>query len=164
MGGVCPWDDDGLYVVGPQISKISQYLHLMVAIFKNRDQRVQNTSLFWARTQRDKGIKDSAELYTSDTLQGGAKKPELAKVLCENSGADVKWLLDKFNLDLSLVARTGGHSALRTNRGKERFPGMTITYALIQMAEKIAEKSDKARIITKAWVTELIMSGDACTG
>eukprot|EP00450_Noctiluca_scintillans_P010497 CAMPEP_0194505320 /NCGR_PEP_ID=MMETSP0253-20130528/31570_1 /TAXON_ID=2966 /ORGANISM="Noctiluca scintillans" /LENGTH=63 /DNA_ID=CAMNT_0039347845 /DNA_START=1 /DNA_END=188 /DNA_ORIENTATION=- len=41
---------------------------------------------------------------------------------------------------------------------------MTITYALIQMVEKIAEKSDKAKIITKARVTELIMTGGACTG
>ena len=41
---------------------------------------------------------------------------------------------------------------------------MTITYTLIQMVEKIAEKSDKARIITKARVTELIMSGGVCTG
>ena len=59
----------------------------------------------------------------------GAKKPELAKVLCENSGADVEWLMDKFNLDLSLVGRLGGHSAPRAHRGKERFPNMTITYA-----------------------------------
>ena len=34
---------------------------------------------------------------------GEAKKPELAKVLCENSGANVEWLTDKFNLDLSLL-------------------------------------------------------------
>ena len=59
------------------------------------------------------------------------------------------WLVEKFNLDLSLVARLGGHSQPRTHRGKERFPGMTITYALIQMLEKVAEKTDLARIITK---------------
>ena len=41
---------------------------------------------------------------------------------------------------------------------------MTITYALIQMAEKIIEKTDKAKISTKARVTELIMSDCACTG
>ena len=40
---------------------------------------------------------------------------------------------------------------------------MTITYALIKMYEQITEKSDKARIITKARVTELIMSGGTCT-
>merc|ERR1719215_139435 len=108
------------------------------------------------RTQREKGIEDSSELFTNDTLKGGAKQPEIAKVLCENSGADVEWLMDAFDLDLSLVARLGGHSAPRTHRGKERFPGMTITYALIQMVEKIAENCSRARIITKARATELL--------
>merc|ERR1712079_646151 len=75
-----------------------------------------------------------------------------------------EWLMDKFDLDLSLVARLGGHSQPRTHRGKERFPGMTITYALIQMLEKIAEKTDRARIITKAEVFNLIMNGPAVVG
>ena len=39
---------------------------------------------------------------------------------------------------------------------------MTITCALIQMVEKAAGKTGKARI--KARVTELIVSGGACTG
>merc|ERR1719240_2341138 len=117
------------------------------------------------KTQRAKGIPDTVELFTSDTLKGGAKKPELAKVLCGNSGADVDWLVEKFNLDLSLVARLGGHSAPRTHRGKERFPGMTITYALIQMLEKVAERTDKARIITKARVNKLLLDNSgACFG
>ena len=41
------------------------------------------------------------------SLKGGWKKPELAKLLCDNSGADV---------DLSLVARLGDHSALTVVR------------------------------------------------
>ena len=41
---------------------------------------------------------------------------------------------------------------------------MMITYALTQLVEKIAEKTDKAKISTKARVTELIMSDGACTG
>ena len=92
------------------------------------------------RSQREHGIKDSADLFTSDTLKGGAKKPEFAKVLCENSGTDVEWLMDKFNLDLSLVARLGGHSALQTHRGKERFPGMTVTCALIDSLPVVLKK------------------------
>merc|ERR1712048_571360 len=52
----------------------------------------------------------------------------------------------------------------RTHRGKERFPGMTITYALIQMVEKVAEKTDRARIITKAEVFKLIQNGKAVVG
>merc|ERR1712061_282590 len=116
------------------------------------------------KTQKEKGIPDNADIFTADTLKGGAKKPELAKVLCQNSAADVDWLIDKFDLDLSLLARLGGHSQPRTHRGKERFPGMTITYALIQMLEKIAEKTDRARIITKAEVFNLIMNGPAVVG
>merc|ERR1719272_2746942 len=42
---------------------------------------------------------------------------------------------------------------------------MTITYALIQMVEKVAERTDKARIITKARVTKLTMDGKlSCIG
>merc|ERR1719145_324004 len=89
-------------------------------------------------------------------MKGGAKKPELVKVLCGNSGRDVEWLMDKFDLDLSLLARLGGHSQPRTHRGAERFPGMTITYALIQSVEKVAESTDLARIITKACANKLL--------
>merc|ERR1712107_281625 len=99
-----------------------------------------------------------------DTLKGGAKRPEVVKVLCGNSGADVDWLVDEFDLDLSLLARLGGHSAPRTHRGKERFPGMTITYALIQMLEKVAEKTDRARIITKARANQLLQNGRSVVG
>merc|ERR1719191_1042569 len=116
------------------------------------------------RAQRSHSIQDSAELFTADTMKGGAKRPEVAKVLCENSGPDVEWLMDEFNLDLSLVARLGGHSAPRTHRGKERFPGMTITYALIQMLENIAEKTDRGCIITKARAHTLLMNGPNCIG
>jgi len=116
------------------------------------------------KTQKEKGVPDNADTFIADTLKGGAKKPELAKVLCANSAADVDWLMDKFDLDLSLLARLGGHSQPRTHRGKERFPGMTITYALIQMLEKVAEKTDRARIITKAEVFQLIQSGPSVVG
>merc|ERR1711988_953191 len=108
------------------------------------------------KTQKAKAIKDTNDIFLADTLKGGAKKPEVAKVLCFESGPGVDWLVDKFDLDLSLVARLGGHSMPRTHRGAERFPGMTITYALIQMLEKVAEKTDRARIITKACAHKLL--------
>jgi succinate dehydrogenase/fumarate reductase flavoprotein subunit len=41
---------------------------------------------------------------------------------------------------------------------------MTITYALIQMLEKVAEKTDRARIVTKAEVFKLILNGPAVVG
>ena len=54
------------------------------------------------------------------SLKGDAKKPELAKLLCENSGTDVEWLVDKFNLDLSLVARLGYHQRSMHNVSAKR--------------------------------------------
>merc|ERR1712151_527268 len=117
------------------------------------------------KTQKEKGIKDTVDIFTNDTLKGGAKRPEVARVLCANSGPDVDWLMDQFDLDLSLIARLGGHSMPRTHRGKERFAGMTITYALIQMLEKVAERTDKARIVTKACAKKLLVnSSGACVG
>merc|ERR1712232_775699 len=107
---------------------------------------------------------DSNDIFLADTLKGGAKKPEVAKVLCFESGPGVDWLVDKFELDLSLIARMGGHSVPRCHRGKERFPGMTITYALMQAFEKIAETSERARIINKARVYNLLTSNDGVVG
>merc|ERR1712118_213062 len=120
-------------------------------------------------TQKKKGVTDNGEIFLADTLKGGAKKPEIAKVMCYESGPGVEWLIEKFDLDLSLVARLGGHSQQRTHRGAERFPGMTITYALMQRFEKIAETSDRARIGAKTidleWVqvhpTGLVKPDDA---
>merc|ERR1712241_954968 len=83
---------------------------------------------------------------------------------CQNSGPGVDWLVDKFELDLSLIARMGGHSVPRCHRGKERFPGMTITYALMQAFEKVAETSERARIINKARVFDLIVNDGGVIG
>jgi len=50
------------------------------------------------------------------------------EVLAEESAPSIEWLTTRFGLDLSIIGRMGGHSESRTHRGKERFPGMTITY------------------------------------
>ena len=49
--------------------------------------------------------------------------------------------MDSFGLDLSLVSRLGGHSHERTHRGPARFPGFTITHALMEKLESIMEQS-----------------------
>jgi len=110
------------------------------------------------KTQRKLGVQDSAEVFAADTMRGGAKRPDLVEVLCGESAPSVDWLSDKFKIDLSLVARLGGHSNPRTPRGKERFPGMTITYALMEALEDIAddEKAGRAKIMLKSKVNKLI--------
>lgn len=104
-------------------------------------------------------IKDSVEAFLADTIASsktGATYP-LAEVMCGESAPAIEWLINKFKLDLSLVSRLGGHSFPRTHRGAERFPGMTITYALMEMYEEIASKQpERARLITRARATELV--------
>lgn len=119
------------------------------------------------RTQVKNGIKDSVEAFLQDTIASsklGATYP-LAEVLTEESGPAVEWLIKAFGLDLSLVSRLGGHSFPRTHRGKERFPGMTITYALMEKLEAIAAKAPtRAKVIVKARVTELIAENGEVVG
>lgn len=105
------------------------------------------------------GIKDSAEIFYEDTARSARDllRPELVEVLTGKSASAVEWLQDKFKLDLSLVSRLGGHSQPRTHRGKEQFPGMTITYALMEGFEEAAEKMpERAKIIKRAHVNRLI--------
>merc|ERR1711972_1089019 len=116
------------------------------------------------KSQRKLQITDSPEVFAEDTMRGGAKRPDLVEVLCGESAPSVDWLVDKFGLDLSLVSRLGGHSNPRTHRGKERFPGMTITYALMERLEDIAEESDRAKLHMKTKVEKLLTDaeGNVC--
>lgn len=73
---------------------------------------------------------------------------------------------DVFNLDLTLVSRLGGHSHPRTHRGHDaKFPGMAITYALMQRLEELADaEPHRVQIIKKAHVTAVNKSGNHVTG
>jgi len=113
------------------------------------------------KTQRQHKIGDSPEIFAEDCMKGGASRPDLVKVLCEESAPSVDWIIDKFGVDLSLVSRLGGHSMPRTHRGKERFPGMTITYGLMEKLEEVAENTpERARIALKTQVTKLLTDKD----
>jgi succinate dehydrogenase/fumarate reductase flavoprotein subunit len=119
------------------------------------------------RTQIALGIPDNVQTFYDDTLKSARDlaRPELIKVLTYKSASAVEWLQDIFNLDLSLVSRLGGHSQPRTHRGKEMFPGMVITYALMEKLEEVAENTpDRAKIIKKARVTTVLKEGDKAIG
>ena len=69
----------------------------------------------------------------------------------------MNWLQDKFALDLSKVARLGGHSQPRTHRGNAQFPGMVITYAQLERLEDLSESiPDRVKIKKRARVTKLV--------
>ncbi|KAJ5818794.1 hypothetical protein N7474_004385 [Penicillium riverlandense] len=120
------------------------------------------------RTQVDLGIADSVKTFYEDTLKSARDKarPDLIKVLTYKSAAAVEWLQDVFNLDLTLVSRLGGHSQPRTHRGHDaKFPGMAITYALMQRLEEISQaEPGRVQIIKKAEVCSINKSGNLVTG
>ncbi|KAF2634956.1 Flavocytochrome c [Massarina eburnea CBS 473.64] len=120
------------------------------------------------RTQVDHKIADSVKQFYDDTLKSARDKarPDLIKVLTYKSAAAVEWLMDVFNLDLTLVSRLGGHSQPRTHRGHDaKFPGMAITYALMQRFEELAEaEPERVQLIKKAKVLKVNREGNSATG
>jgi flavocytochrome c len=113
------------------------------------------------KTQRAHKVPDSPEIFAEDCKRGGATRPELVDVLVNESAPSVDWIMSKFGVDLSLVSRLGGHSMPRTHRGKERFPGMTITYGLMERLEEIDEEgSGKVKIHLNTKVTKLLTDKD----
>ncbi|KAJ3352621.1 hypothetical protein HDU83_007815 [Entophlyctis luteolus] len=109
--------------------------------------------------QQRLGIPDTSAIFYEDSAKSARAEiqPALTKVLTYQSGSAVEWISDSFKVDLSLVSRLGGHSQPRTHRGKEMFPGMTITYALMEKYEDLCKSSpDRAKLIKKARVTKLI--------
>ncbi|KAK4936954.1 Osmotic growth protein, partial [Elasticomyces elasticus] len=120
------------------------------------------------RTQVDAKIADSVKQFYDDTLKSARDKarPDLIKVLTYKSAAAVEWLQDVFNLDLTLVSRLGGHSHPRTHRGHDaKFPGMAITYALMQRFEELAEaEPERVMLIKKAKVVRVNKDGNVCNG
>merc|ERR1711964_691524 len=120
------------------------------------------------RTQVDSKIQDCVKQFYDDTLKSARDKarPDLIKVLTYKSAAAVEWLQDVFNPDLTLVSRLGGHSFPRTHRGHDaKFPGMAITYALMQRLEELCESDpERVQVIKKAKVTSLNKEGNLITG
>ncbi len=118
-------------------------------------------------TQAKLGIPDNSQIFYEDSAKSARQEliPPLTKVLTFQSGSAVEWIQDSFGVDLSLVSRLGGHSQPRTHRGKEMFPGMTITYALMEKYEDLCKAHpDKYQIVKKAAVTNVIMKDGKAVG
>ncbi|KAF7292072.1 Flavocytochrome C [Mycena indigotica] len=104
--------------------------------------------------QKALGIDDSVEAFAADTLSSAIphQHPDLITALTANSPAAISWLTDTFGIDLSVVARLGGHSIARTHRGEGGAPGYAITDALMK---RLGEEK-KVEIVTHARVTRLL--------
>ena len=67
---------------------------------------------------------------------------------------------------VALLIFHSGHSQPRTHRGHDaKFPGMAITYALMQRLEELVERDpERVQIIKKARVTSVNKEGNKITG
>ncbi|KAG0702971.1 Flavocytochrome c [Suillus ampliporus] len=111
------------------------------------------------QTQQEAGIPDNAKIFFEDTKKSARDlaRDDLIRVLTGRSGEAVNWLQDVFGLDLSKVARLGGHSFPRTHRGDAQFPGMVITYAQMERLEDLSvSQPERVKIYKKARVTKLV--------
>ena len=110
------------------------------------------------RSQSALNITDSAELFMQDSLNGGSRKPAMARVLAGDSADALHWLIDKFSVDLTFVSQLGGHSVPRTHRGADRLPGRTITHALM---DNLPEDG-RIQVINNARVVRLLKNKCGC--
>jgi len=119
------------------------------------------------RTQAAQGVPDSKKVFFDDTKKSARDlaRDDLIEVLTGKSGEAVDWLKDYAGLELTKLGRLGGHSEPRTHRGTAQFPGMEITYALMEKLEDLAEADPtRMEIIKKADVKELIMENGKVVG
>lgn len=86
---------------------------------------------------------DTTDGFFSDTIRSGKGlcTDGLARILTQDSAKAINWLSLECNVDLSVVARLGGHSFARTHRGSGSLPpGFAIVSSLmkkVQLAEKV---------------------------
>jgi len=122
-----------------------------------------------SNSQQKNGVPDSPQKFYEDTVRSatGIKKGdlpanawyELGKVLTYESADAVHWIQQCFGLALDTTSRLGGHSFPRTHRSSSggKFPGMEITYALIEAYENLCKQQpEKYNLINRARVNKLL--------
>ncbi len=112
-------------------------------------------------TQRNEGIKDSVELFTSDTLKGGHNlgNPELVRYLCENSNAALERLAER-GMFLNKISTSGGASVPRIHRPED---GSAVGKYLVQrLCEQCAQRGIDA--VTHTDVKEILVENGAISG
>jgi len=103
--------------------------------------------------------------FYADTLKSaghavqvrGKERETLMGVLTGESKSAIDWLVDDIGVDLSVVARLGGHSMTRTHRGGGKLPpGAAIITSLL----KTLRDSPLFNIETEATVTKILKSSE----
>lgn len=105
------------------------------------------------RLQREAGITDSPEIFANDIMKKtkGETDPNIATCLARESSKTIEWLIDEYQIPLSLVDSFlyPGHS-LKRMHGTPNRTGSELMGALCRAAEK-----SEIDILTNALVTDL---------
>ncbi|KAH6652031.1 flavocytochrome c [Truncatella angustata] len=118
---------------------------------------VEKDDLFYDDTVRSAGRRFTDPKRKDDLVD----RETLVKKLTGESASAVQWLVDEFEIDLSVVATLGGHSVSRTHRGVKGTPGFSIVSAILK---KLGE-SEKFQLTNGAEVLSLTRNTDsAVTG
>ena len=105
------------------------------------------------RLQREAGIQDTPEIFANDIINKtkGETNPEIANNLAIESSKTIEWLIDKYQIPLSLVDSFlyPGHSVMRMH-GTPNRTGSELMGALCRAADRAG-----IDILTSALVTDL---------
>ena len=105
------------------------------------------------RLQRAAGIEDTPEIFANDIINKtkGETDPEIATSLAIESSKTIEWLIDKYQIPLSLVDSFlyPGHSVMRMH-GTPNRTGSELMGALCRAAERAG-----IDVLTNALVTDL---------
>jgi len=115
--------------------------------------------------QKEKGIEDSLEQFSKDTLKSGGNinVPSLVNKLVHDSKDAVEWFT-QFNLILSAISQCGGHEVPRTHRqapredGKPSPVGWNIISALKNYI--LNDLKDDVTVRYNSRVQEILTTGD----
>ena len=105
------------------------------------------------RLQRAAGIEDTPEIFANDIIKKtkGETDPEIATSLAIESSTTIEWLIDKYQIPLSLVDSFlyPGHTVMRMH-GTPNRTGSELMGALCRAAERAG-----IDVLTNALVTDL---------
>jgi FAD-dependent fumarate reductase len=111
-------------------------------------------------------IAEPNDAFYTDTLRSAgvaltARHEKLAQTLTSRSQSAVEWLVTEKHVDLSLVARLGGHSYARTHRGGGGIPP---GYAIVSALLKEVKDDELFELRAECTVTKVLTNGKKVTG
>ena len=103
--------------------------------------------------QQELGIKDSPELMLKDMMKAGGylNHPSLARVVAENSAANLKWCMDFVGAKFTRVNFHGGHSVKRAHQTDNQSGSGLINPMLAkcrEMGVKLESRTKIVRLVT----------------